>query len=121
MKKILRSMLLAVYVIVCTALSPTSALAHPPKDVSTVWNNNSKILTVNAVHAVMDNTKHYVIGLVILDANGKTIVAKHYPNQTSDKGFSDNVSLPSENTGDKITIRLICNIMGVIETDVTLK
>ena len=91
-------------------LFASSALAHPPKDVSLGW-DASGVLTVKAEHKVEDPGKHY-ISKVIVFVNDKIAAQKEYSSQQSADGFSDTFSLGAQQPGTKISAEVFCVIMG---------
>ena len=116
-----KTALTALAAILCTAIFPAAGFAHPPKAPEVSWTASGHTLSVKASHIVNDPAKHYVIGFVVLDGSGKQIFTKQYTKQSSDKTFSDSAVLNGVNTGDTIKVRLVCNIMGTVEKEITLK
>ena len=95
---------------VLTVMAAGAAFAHPPTDVNASWNKGGGTLTVTASHQVNDRTKHYVMTLIV-----------KYTEQQSNDGFSDTVPLSGIKPGTKLTIELICNIMGTTEKTITIQ
>ena len=113
--------LLAATIFLFTFFSSATAFAHPPKNLEAVWNASAQTLTVKASHLVNDTAKHYVLSMVVMNSKGEQIAFKQYTKQSSDKSFSDSVTLLNAKPGDTVKIRLVCNIMGTAEETITLK
>lgn len=105
---------------VLTVMVAGAAFALPPTDVNASWNKGGGTLTVTASHQVNDRTKHYVMTLIVKEG-GNQLLMKKYTEQQSNDGFSDTVPLSGIKPGTKLTIELICNIMGTTEKTITIQ
>lgn len=99
-------------------MSAGAAAAHPPTDIAAAWNKADGTLSISASHQVNDNTKHYIMTLVVMDGN-KQLLMKKYTQQAGLSGFSDKVQLSGVKPGTKLTIELTCNIMGSASKEIT--
>ena len=102
------------------ALTASAAYAQPPSNVSAVWNRDSATLTVTANHPVKDPAKHFVMLLTVKNGD-KQIFSKKYTQQQSAETFKDTVPLTGVIQGDRITVQLVCNIMGETQTTAVIQ
>lgn len=115
MKKTLIYTITALLILVSASIS----FAHPPKNVNAVWDNASETLTVTAEHNVNDPVKHYILTLTIFEGN-KQLLLKQYDKQGEPGNFTDSVILKGLEPGSVIRVQLLCNIMGSIESEITI-
>lgn len=106
--------------VLAAAMTAGAAFAQPPEDVNAVWDAGSHTLTVTASHPVNDKTKHFVMAMTVTDGN-KQIFTKRYTQQGTAQGFSEKAQLNGVKPGDKLTVELVCNIMGVATKEITVK
>ena len=117
----MKKTLLVILATLLCITSTTIAFAHPPKNVELTWSAATNTLSVKASHLVNNPTKHYVMLFVVLDSSNKQIYTKQYTKQALDTTFADSAILKDIKTGDTIKIRLVCNIMGIVEKEIKLQ
>lgn len=111
---------LAVLAFILTVAAAGQAAAHPPTNVALSWDGAGHTLSVKADHKVNDKTKHYVMSMSVSGPSGR-LVSERYDSQETDEGFSDTVELDGVKPGDKLTVELVCNIMGTTTQEITVK
>ncbi|NLV81466.1 MAG: hypothetical protein GXZ18_00450 [Synergistaceae bacterium] len=94
--------------------SACGVFAHPAKNVTVSWDKAQETLQISAEHHVNDASKHYVLSMTIFDGNNQVLI-KQYTKQDSTEKFSDKVVLKGMNSGTKIRVQLVDNIMGSTE------
>ena len=67
-----------------------------------------------------DKTKHYVMSMSVSGPSGQ-LVSERYDSQGTNEGFSDTVELSGVKPGDKLSVELVCNIMGTATKEITIK
>lgn len=85
------------------------AKADPPKKVNLSFKNNK--LNIDVVHAVKNPGDHYVDQIVIT-INGKEYKTLKYTKQSSEKGETVVVDIPTAKAGDVIEVKARCNEFG---------
>lgn len=111
---------LAVFAFILTAAVAGQAAAHPPTNVKLSWDGAGHMLSVTADHRVNDKTKHYIMSMSVSGPSGQ-LASERYDSQGTNEGFSDKVELDSVKPGDKLTVELVCNIMGTATKEITIK
>lgn len=100
-------------------LSAGQVFAHPPKSPAISWDKASETLTVTAEHSVNDPQKHYILTLTVFEGN-KQLLLKQYDRQGDAGTFSDSVILKGLKPGSPVRVQLVCNIMGSVESEITI-
>jgi desulfoferrodoxin (superoxide reductase-like protein) len=85
--------------------------AHPPKNVSLEYDNDTKVLSVMIEHSVKDPSKHYVKEVVV-EVNGKKQVEQTFTRQADGEQHDVVYKIIDVDEGDKITVVAYCNISG---------
>ena len=111
---------LAALAFILTVAVAGQAAAHPPTNVKLSWDGAGQTLSVKADHRVNDKTKHYVMSMSVSGPSGQ-LVSERYESQGTNEGFSDSVRLDGVKPGDKLTVELVCNIMGTATKEITIK
>ncbi|WP_143330667.1 hypothetical protein [Cloacibacillus sp. An23] len=102
-----------------TAVVAGQAAAHPPTNIRLGWDGAHGTLSVKADHRVNDKTKHYIMSMAVSGPSGQ-LVSERYESQQSNEGFSETVKLDGVKPGDKISVELVCNIMGSAVQEITI-
>jgi len=92
------------------AVCPMEAYAHPPKDVSLVYNSATQMLEVTIEHNTPSPTWHY-ISKVGIKKNGKSVGTNDYKSQPDKSKFV--YSYPVQPAkGDVLEVTVTCKIYG---------
>ncbi len=83
--------------------------ADPPKKINLTVKNNK--LTADIVHPVKNTGDHY-IDQVVITINGKEFKTLKYTKQTSEKGETVVIDIPTAKAGDVIEVKARCNEFG---------
>ncbi|MBP1673055.1 MAG: hypothetical protein H6Q25_870 [Bacteroidetes bacterium] len=83
--------------------------ADPPKKINLSVKNNK--LTVEIVHPVKNPGDHY-IDQVVITINGKEFKTLKYTKQSSEKGETVVIDIPSAKAGDVVEVKARCNEFG---------
>ena len=83
--------------------------ADPPKKINLTVKNNK--VTAKIIHTVKNQADHY-IDQVIVTINGKEYKTLKYTKQTSEKGETVVLDIPSAKAGDVIEVKARCNEFG---------
>ncbi len=110
---------LAALAILITVAVVGQAAAHPPTNMRLSWDKGSGTLAVSADHRVNNGTKHYIMSMSVSDPSG-LLASKRYEAQPSNDVFSEKIALNGVKSGDKITVELVCNIMGTETKEITI-
>ena len=102
----MKKAILLTFAILFTALL---VKADPPKKINLTVKNNK--LTVDVIHPVKNTADHY-IDQVIITINGKEYKTLKYTKQTSEKGETVVLDLPTAKAGDVIEVKARCNEFG---------
>jgi hypothetical protein len=89
---------------------PTSASAHPPKDIQLSYDAASKTLTTTITHNSVAPAMHY-IKQVEIKKNGTLVSSNLYKSQPDKNSFTYTYSVPAA-PGDVIEVTGTCNIYG---------
>lgn len=111
---------LAALAFILTVAVAGQAAAHPPTNVKLSWDGAGQTLSVKADHRVNDKTKHYVMSMSVSGPSGQ-LVSERYDSQGTNEGFSDTVELSGVKPGDKLSVELVCNIMGTATKEITIR
>ena len=105
MKKIFLSVLFLVFLIT------TTAIAHPPGEVTAQFDLEKSVLSVEVAHNVGGGSSSHYIDEVIISLNGKEFIVQKTTRQISDtQTFL--YFMPAVEAGDEIGIVAVCNIGG---------
>ena len=91
-------------------LSPITAYAHPPKDVTLVYNSASQTLEVTIAHQSASPSWHY-IKKVEITKNGKSIGIYEYKSQPDKSPFVYSYTAPGA-LDEVLEVTATCNIYG---------
>ena len=91
-------------------LSPITAYAHPPKDVTLVYNSALQIVEVTIVHESASPTWHY-INKVEITKNGTSIGVNEYKSQPDKTKFVYSYKVQAVQN-DVLEVTATCNIRG---------
>ncbi len=111
---------LAVLAFIMLAALAGQAAAHPPTNMRLSWDGAGRTLSVAADHRVNDRTKHFIMSMSVSGPSGQ-LASERYDAQQSDEGFADTVQLDGVKPGDKLTVELVCNIMGSAKKEITIQ
>ena len=111
---------LAALAFILTVAVAGQAAAHPPTNVNLSWDGAGQTLSVTADHRVNDKTKHYVMSRSVTGPSGQR-ASERYDSQGTNEKFSDTVDLSGVKPGDKLSVELVCNIMGTATKEITIK
>ena len=91
-------------------LSPITAYANPPKDVTLVYNSASQTLEVTIVHESASPSWHY-IKKVEITVNGKSISVNDYKSQPDKTKYVYSYKVQAVQN-DVLEVTATCNIYG---------
>jgi uncharacterized membrane protein YozB (DUF420 family) len=97
--------------------SAVPAAAHPPEEMTIIFNDRMGILTVSINHDVKDRTTHYIEMIEVWIGNSQ-VVERTFTEQSRDS-FNERFTL-NVNEGDEVTVKACCNIEGCIEETMTI-
>ena len=100
-----------IMITLCFILTGNTASAHPPKDISAVYNPANKEITIFAEHYSADPQTHYIEFISISDEKA-VLATQSFANQTSNEGQACKIILTGKKTGDSVTIYSKCNKFG---------
>jgi desulfoferrodoxin (superoxide reductase-like protein) len=104
MKKLFLGVLLLMFLIGSTAM------AHPPKEVTAKFDLESNILSVEVVHPVGGDPVHFIESITV-SLNDKEIIVQQISKQLGDSQTFV-YFIPEVEEGDEIAIVAVCNIFG---------
>ncbi len=85
--------------------------AHPPKNVTSEFDYDTKILSVVIQHSVNNVSKHYM-KKVVVEVNGKKHIEQTFTRQMDGEEHEVLYKMVDVDEGDKITVTGYCNISG---------
>ena len=88
------------------------AFAHPPSTINTTFDQDTKILTVQALHNVPNPTGDHYIEEIKVKLNGKDMVLQYFLTQTSSGIQEAQYLLIDAKSGDTIEVYALCNKFG---------
>jgi desulfoferrodoxin (superoxide reductase-like protein) len=91
-------------------VSPITAYAHPPKDITLLYNSASQTLEVTIVHESASPSWHY-IKKVEITKNGKAIGVYEYKSQPDKSPFVYSYTAPGA-PDEVLEVTATCNIYG---------
>ena len=91
-------------------VSPIAAYAHPPKDLTLVYNSASQTLEVTIVHESASPSWHYIKKVEII-MNGKSIGVNDYKSQPDKSKFVYSYKVQAVQN-DVLEVTATCNIHG---------
>jgi hypothetical protein len=95
----------------CLILTGNTVSAHPPKDISAIYDPASKEITIFIEHYSGDPKTHYVEIITVSDEKA-TLATQSFTNQTSNDGQVCKIILTGKKSGDSVTIYSKCNKFG---------
>jgi len=105
MKKILLTVLFLFLLIT------TTAIAHPPAEVTAQFDLEKNILAVEVAHNVGGGSNSHYIGEITIRLNGKEVIVQKTTRQISNtQTFL--YFIPAVEAGDEIGILAVCNVGG---------
>ena len=114
MKKILLSVLFLFLLIT------TTAMAHPPAEVTAQFDLEKSILAVEISHNVGGGSNSHYIKELTISLGGKEVIVQKTTRQISDtQTFL--YFMPTVEAGDEIGIVAVCNIAGQGDIQVTVE
>ena len=100
-----------IIITLCLTLTGNTVSAHPPKDISVIYDPVNNEITIFIEHYSGDPKTHYVEIISVSDE--KNILAtQSFANQTSNDGHVCKMILTGKKTGDSVTIYSKCNKFG---------
>ncbi|SRR6056297_1737516 len=107
------------FTLVLIFIFSTAAMAHPPQKVTTNFNMETQMLTVEFTHTVGgENSNHFVDKISIM-LNGNEVITQ-IPGKQLENNESFNYYMPSVESGDEIEIMTYCSISGNRGTTLTV-
>lgn len=104
----------AIGLILTLAVLPAPAAAHPPEELTLIYDERMGVLSVSIKHDVKDRTTHY-IEMVRVFINDALVIEQPYDTQPRDS-FILRFSLEADE-GDLLKVCAACNIEGMIEQE----
>jgi uncharacterized membrane protein YozB (DUF420 family)/desulfoferrodoxin (superoxide reductase-like protein) len=102
----------ALMVLLVASSLPTAA--HPPEEMTVVFNDRMDVLTVTLKHDVKDKTTHYVEKIEVY-WNSALVIERVFESQPRDS-YAERFSLEAEE-GDVVLVKACCNIEGCVERE----
>lgn len=96
------------------------AQAHPASAVQLSFDNDTKILTVMAMHKVKDPVQHY-IAMITVAIGDNTVITQRFTSQTDATMQKVQYTLIDAKAGDVIKVGTKCSIQGYKEATLTVK
>ena len=107
-------------IVLLLLLITTTAMAHPPGEVTAQFDLEKSILSVEVAHNVGGGSNSHYIDEVIISLNGKEVIVQKTTRQISDtQTFL--YFMPAVEAGDKIGIVAVCNVGGQGNIEITVK
>lgn len=100
------------------ALCPLTVYAHPPKEVTLVYNMTSQRLEVTVIHETSFPGFHYIKQIEIKKKGG-SISAHDYESQPTKSKFTYTYDVPAAQ-GDVLEVTASCNLYGSKTVTVTV-
>lgn len=100
------------------ALAMTPVSAHPPTNMTLIYELSSHTLSITVFHAVGDPNTHY-IEYVTITKNGAFEVDRNYTSQASATAYLDVFNIDAVQ-GDVLQVTAYCNQGGQITDQVTV-
>lgn len=97
-----------------------SGFGHPPDGVTAKFDTGELLLTVNVMHGVKDEAKHYVDEIEV-EVNGKKMIEQKFGRQTDMKVQEAVYRIIDAKVGDKIKVTAACNITGKKSVELTVE
>jgi uncharacterized membrane protein YozB (DUF420 family) len=94
-----------------------TASAHPPEEMTIIYNDRLDVLTVSINHDVKDRTTHFVNKIEVWIGNSQAL-ERTYTEQPRDN-YNERFTLRAEE-GDEVTVKACCNIEGCTERTMTI-
>ncbi|OPY84457.1 MAG: hypothetical protein A4E72_02224 [Syntrophus sp. PtaU1.Bin208] len=89
---------------------PLSAAAHPPSDVQLSYLEKEQALQITITHNSIFPNSHY-IKQVEIQKNGEKPALYEYKNQPDKTKYSYVYNMPLK-AGDRVEVRVVCNVYG---------
>lgn len=89
-----------------------SASAHPPEEMTIIYNDRLDVLTISINHDVKDRTTHFVNKIEVWIENSQ-VLERTFTEQSRDN-YNERFTL-HVNEGAEITVKACCNIEGCTE------
>lgn len=105
-------------VLLTVAAAGIPAAAHPPEEMTIIYNDRLEILTVSISHDVKDRTTHYVERIEVY-RNDALIIERSFDSQPRDS-FNERFQIENMDVGEKIRVVACCNLEGCIEREMEL-
>jgi desulfoferrodoxin (superoxide reductase-like protein) len=101
-----------IYSILLVALIvPVALQAHPPKDITAEFDNETKELAVTISHFVDDPVRHY-IDKIVVELNGDEVITQKLAAQESNSEQRALYLITDAEEGDSISVTAYCSISG---------
>lgn len=100
------------------AFSVLPVSAHPPSNMTLLYETNTQVLSVTVFHSVADPNTHY-IEYVVVNRNGAFAIDRNYTSQTSASAFVDVFTVDADD-GDVLQVTAICSISGQLVDQITV-
>jgi len=88
------------------------AFAHPPSTINATFDQDTKILTIQALHNVPNPTGDHYIEEIKVKLNGKDMVLQYFLTQTSSGVQEAQYLFIDAKSGDTIEVYALCNKFG---------
>lgn len=94
------------------------AAAHPPAQVSLVYDSQNQTLTVTTTHPVSNPAGHYVFKIAV-QKNGEQVLTNEYKSQPTSSPFSYDYPI-NATEGDVLKATAFCVIAGSRSGEITV-
>ena len=109
------AIVIAATLLLTLAATSLPAAAHPPDELTIIYNDRLDILTASINHDVKDGSAHYV-DMIKVYMNDALVIEREYELQERDR-YNVRFSMVASE-GDVIRVVLSCNIEGTVEREV---
>lgn len=90
---------------------PLTLLAHAPKKVNLLYDQESGKLSVSVLHKVKNVEEHHIAKLIV-SVNGEEVNTLNYQVQSSLETHQVEIDLPGLKSADEVSVKAICNKVG---------
>lgn len=95
-------------------------LSHSPEQIELTFDNETKLLQVDAQHEVRNEDKHYVEKIEVF-LNGELRIVQDFKKQESKKSQRATFLIFDAGKGDKIKVIAHCSIHGEKTNEITVR
>jgi hypothetical protein len=95
----------------CFIIAGNTVSAHPPKDISAIYDPRTEEITIFVEHYSSDPRTHYVEFISVSDEN-VILATQSFINQTSNDGQVCKLIMKGKKPGNSVSIYCKCNKFG---------